>query len=78
MNFGKIMQIIAQNNINPEDIFNLVERIKNSNLKDENNLRQIIQEVSRIAGKKIDKYKEDQLVKKILTDGVGEDVFDLF
>lgn len=78
MNFGKIMQIIAQNNINPEDIFSLVERIKNSNLKDENNLRQIIHDVSKIAGKKIDKYQEDQLVKKILTDGIGEDVFDLF
>lgn len=77
MNFSKIMQLIAQNNINPEDIFYLVERIKTSNLKDENNLRQIIQDVGKIAGKKVDKQKEDQLVKKILSDGVGEDVFDL-
>ncbi|HHX00933.1 MAG TPA: stage VI sporulation protein F [Acholeplasmataceae bacterium] len=77
MNIGKIMQLIAQNNINPEEIFSLVERIKNSNLKDEANIRQIIQDVSKIAGKKIDKYKEDQLVKKILTDGIGEDVFDM-
>ena len=33
MNIGKIMQLIAQNNINPEEIFSLVERIKNSNLR---------------------------------------------
>lgn len=77
MNIGRIMQLIAQNNINPEEVFGLVERIKNSNLKDEVTLRQLIQDVSRIAGKKIDKQKEDQLVKKILTDGIGEDVFDL-
>ncbi|MFA7435495.1 MAG: stage VI sporulation protein F [Bacilli bacterium] len=77
MNFGRLMQLIAQNNINPEDVFALVERIKSSNLKDENNLRSIIQDVSKIAGKKIDKQKEDELVKKILTDGIGEDVFDL-
>lgn len=77
MNFGKLMNLIAQNNINPEDVFMLVEKIRNTNLKDENNLRQIIQEVSRIAGKKIDKQKEDQLVKKILNDGVGEDIFEM-
>lgn len=77
MNFGKLMNLIAQNNINPEDVFMLVDRIKNTNLKDENNLRQIIQEVGRIAGKKIDKQKEDQLVKKILNDGVGEDIFEM-
>lgn len=77
MNFGKIMNLIAQNNINPEDIFGLVERIKNSNLKDEETLREIIHDVSKIAGKKIDKNKEDQLVKKILSDGIGDDIFDL-
>ena len=77
MNFGRLMQLIAQNNINPEEVFALVEKIKNSNLKDEANLRLIIKDVSKIAGKKIDKQKEDELVKKILTDGIGEDVFDL-
>lgn len=77
MNFGKLMGLIAQNNINPEDVFSLVDRIKNSNLKDESTLRVLIQDVGKIAGKKIDKQKEDQLVKKILTDGIGEDVFDL-
>ena len=77
MNFGKLMGLIAQNNINPEDVFSLVDRIKNSNLKDESTLRVLIQDVGKIAGKKIDKQKEDQLVKKILTDGIGEAVFDL-
>lgn len=77
MNFGKILNLISQNNINPEDLFALVDRIKNSNLKDENNIRQIIREVSRIAGRKLDKQKEDQLVKKILSDGVKEDLFEM-
>lgn len=77
MNFGKILNLIAQNNINPEDLFALVDRIKNSDLKDENNIRQIIREVSRIAGRKLDKQKEDMLVKKILRDGVKEDLFEM-
>ena len=77
MNFSRLMQLIATNNIDPEEVFSLVERIKNSNLKDEANLRSVIRDVSKIAGKKIDKHKEDELVKKILADGIGEDVFDL-
>ncbi len=77
MNIGKIMNLIAQNNINPEQLFQLVERIKNSNLKDEHNIREIIKEVSKIAGKKLDHQQEEQLVKKILNEGVNEDIFEM-
>lgn len=77
MNLGKIFNLMAQNNINPEQIFALVDRIKNSDLKDENNLRQIIAEVSKIAGKKLDKQKEDQLIKKIINEGIDEDLFEM-
>lgn len=75
MNFGKILNLVAENNINPEELFALVEKIKTSDLKDEVNLRKIIHDVSRIANKPIDKVKEDQLVKKILNDGITEDLF---
>lgn len=75
MNFGKIFDLIAENNINPEDVFSLVEKIKSTDLKDETNLRNIIREVSKLARKPIDKTKEDQLVKKILNDGISDDIF---
>lgn len=68
---------MAQNNINPEQVFALVERIKNSDLKDETNLREIIEEVSKIAGKKLDKQKEEQLIKKLVNEGVDEDLFEM-
>lgn len=77
MNFSKIMNLIAQNNINPEQVFALVERIRNSDLKNEANIRQIIAEVSKIAGKKLDRQQEDQLVKKIINEGVNEDIFEM-
>ncbi|HHZ18809.1 MAG TPA: stage VI sporulation protein F [Acholeplasmataceae bacterium] len=77
MNIGKILNFIAQNNINPEDVFRLVDKIKSMNLKDEANLREIIHEASKIAGKKIDKQKEDYIVKKIMSDEVSEDLFEL-
>lgn len=68
---------MTQNNINPEQVFALVERIKNSDLKDETNLREIIEEVSKIAGKKLDKQKEEQLIKKLVNEGVDEDLFEM-
>lgn len=77
MNIGKVFQMIAQNNINPEDVFLLVERIKSTNLKDETNLREIIHAASRIAGKKLDRQQEDALVKRIMRDGVQEDIFSM-
>jgi hypothetical protein len=77
VNIGKILNFIAQNNINPEDVFRLVDKIKSMNLKDEANLREIIHEASKIAGKKIDKQKEDYIVKKIMSDEVSEDLFEL-
>lgn len=77
MNFGKLLNFISDNNINPEEIFSLVDKVKNSDLKDETNIRSIIHEVSKIAGKPIDKAKEDKLVKKILSDGVNEDIIDM-
>lgn len=75
MNFGRILNLIAENNINPEELFSLVEKIKNSDLRNEENLRNIIREVSKLANKPIDKVKEDKLVEKILNDGITEDIF---
>ena len=77
MNFGKIMDIISENNINPEDVFRLVEKVKSSDLKDEKNIRSIIHEAANLAHKEIDPLKEDVLVKKIMSDGINEELLNL-
>lgn len=78
MNLGRILNLISQNNINPDDVFSLVEKIQTMDLQDEQNLRKIIRDAGKIAGKKIDKVQEDQLVNRILKEGISEDIFDLF
>lgn len=77
MNFGNILNFIAENNIEPEQVFALVEKIKNTDLSDEKNIRDIIHDVSLISGKSIDKAKEDILVKKIMQNGINEDLLNL-
>ncbi|NLM32988.1 MAG: sporulation protein [Acholeplasmataceae bacterium] len=78
MNLGKILSIISQNNINPDDVFALVERIQNLDLQDEYNLRKVIRDASKLANKKLTKMQEDELVNRILTEGILEEIFNLF
>ena len=75
--FDKTLIYISENNINPDDIFLLVEKVKNSNLKDEKTVRAIIKEASVLAKKEIDPLKEDALVKRIINDGISEDLLNL-
>ena len=63
MNFGKILDLITKNNVDPEKVFLLVDKIKNADLNDEATLRSIIKEVAAITGKNIDKLQEDAIVK---------------
>jgi len=78
MNLGKILSIISQNNINPDDVFALVERIQNLDLQDEYNLRKVIRDASKLANKKLTKMQEDELVNRILSEGISEEIFNLF
>ncbi len=77
MNLGKVLNLITENNINPEDVFKLVDKVKTMDLKNEDNIRDVIHEVSKIANKPIDTEKENALVKKILSDGLNEDLINM-
>ncbi len=72
MNFSKVMSLISENNINPDEVLRLVDKVRRLDMKNENNVRTIIRDVSRIAKKPISREKEDMLVKKILSEGINE------
>ncbi len=78
MNFNNILNFISQNNIEPEQVFNLVEKVKTMNLSDEKNIREIIKEVSAITSKPVSKEKEDEIVTKVMKNGINEDLFNMF
>ena len=77
MGFEKIFDLISENNINPEDVFKLVEKVKSMDMKNEANIRSVIHDVSKLTNKPIDKSKEDKLVKKILSGGINDDLLNL-
>jgi hypothetical protein len=77
MNFNKALQFITDNNIQPEAVFELVEKVKTMDLSDENNIRNVIKDVSKLAGKPIDKVQEDNIVREIMKNGVNDNLFNM-
>lgn len=76
MNLNKIMNFISENNIQPEAVFALVEKVRQMDLNNEESIRQVIRDVSKIADKSLDKAEENKLVRDILTNGINENLFD--
>ncbi|MBE6130811.1 MAG: hypothetical protein E7183_03745 [Erysipelotrichaceae bacterium] len=77
MNFNKALQFITDNNIQPEAVFELVEKVKNMDLSNEDNIRSVIRDVSKLAGKPIDKAQEDNIVREIMKNGVNDNLFNM-
>jgi hypothetical protein len=77
LNFNKALQFITDNNIQPEAVFELVEKVKNMDLSNETNIRNVIRSVAQLAGKNLDKSAEDNIVREILKNGVNENIFNM-
>lgn len=75
MNINKVLSFISENNISPEAVFQLVEKVKGMDFTDENNIRRVIRDVAKIANKPVDRNKENQIVKEIMKNGVSDNLF---
>ena len=73
MDNGFFKNIEKKTGVNMKDIFDLANSLQNANFKDEKTVRSVIQRVSQIAGKSVNKEMEDQIVKSIVNDGKSLD-----
>lgn len=80
MNFdqGFFNKVEKKTKVNKETIISLAEKLQAGSLKDEKTLREVIQELSNITGKKVSKEKEDKIVGAIVKDRVPKDVEKMF
>lgn len=74
---NKALNFIAENNIQPEALFALVDKVQRMNLSDEASIRKVIQSVAELANRRIDKVQEDRIVREILKNGVNENLFEM-
>lgn len=71
-------KIEKKTNVGKETILNLASKLQQGNLKDEKTLREVIQELSKMTGKNIDKEKEDKIISAVKNDDIPKDIDKMF
>lgn len=63
-------QIEQKANITPDEIYKIADSVKHANFTDERTVRQLIQQLARMANRPISKAKEDEIVKMIVNQNI--------
>jgi hypothetical protein len=69
MNNNFFKNVEKKTGVNMNDVLELAGSLQNANFKDEKTVRGVIQRVSQIANKPVNKETEDKIVKSIINDG---------
>lgn len=79
MNFtdGFFKKIEKRTNVSKDTILSLANKLQ-GNLKDEKSLREVIQELSKMTGKEINKEKEDKIISAVKNDKIPENMDKMF
>ncbi len=67
-------KIEKKTNVNKETILSLADKLQQGNMKDENTLREVIQDISRITGREVSKEKEQKIIDTVLSNGVPKNI----
>ena len=69
--FDKVEQ---KTKVKKEDILTLARSLQNKNLKDEDELRKIIKDVAKLAGKEVSKEREEKIIDAIIKDKIPKNL----
>lgn len=80
MNFDDkfFSKVEKKTKVDKETILSLAQKLNTGNLKEESSLREVIQTLSSLTGKKVSKEKEDKIIDTILKDKVPKGVDKMF
>ncbi len=80
MKFGDdfFKKVEKKTNVDKNTILSLASKLQNGNMKDEATLREVIDTLSKMTGKKVSQEQSDKIISKILNDKVPENVDKLF
>lgn len=76
MNFSDnfFNRIEKKTKVNKETILELAEKLQKSNLKNENTLREVVQELSKMTGREVSKEKEDKIINAVMNDEIPSNI----
>lgn len=64
--------------VDKDTIISLATKLQNGNMKDEKTIKEIIDTLSNMTGKKVSKEQKDKIVSKIINDDVPKGVEKMF
>lgn len=67
---GFLNRVSKKTNVSKESILELASRLKDGNLKDENTIRGVINELSKLTGKEVSKEQSDKIVNAVIGDKI--------
>ena len=71
-------KIEKKTKVDKNTIVSLAEKLQNGNMKDENTLREVIDTLSKMTGKKVNPELKDKIIKKVVNDDVPKNVDKMF
>ena len=63
-------KVSKKTNVSKESILSLADRLKGGNLKDENTIRDVISELSKLTGREVSKEQSDKIVDAVIGDRI--------
>ena len=67
-------KVEKKTNVKKDTIINLAKKLQGDNMKNENNLREVIRELSNMTGKSVSKEQEDKIINTVINDKVPNDL----
>lgn len=67
-------KVESKTNVNKETILSLAKKLQDGNMKNENTIKEVIHDISRITGRDVSKEKEDKIINAILNDNVPKNI----
>lgn len=67
-------RVEKKTNVNKQTILNLAQKLQQNDLKNEGTLREVIEELSRMTGRKVSKEKQDKIIEAVINDRVPNNI----
>ena len=71
-------KIEKKTNINKNTILSLAKKLSENNMKDENAISEVIEELSNLTGKEVSKEQKDKIINAIKKDKIPKNIENLF
>jgi len=75
---GFFKKIEKKTNVNKETILDLAKKLQENDLKNENTLREVIQELSQMTGREVSKSSEDKIINAVINDNIPKNIDKMF